>query len=67
MACINCGHRFERNDIRGWYGPGSMYPHLSVGPFCERCYALIKAHEEPRAPATKRSRADERSRDRAEN
>jgi hypothetical protein len=42
-ACINCGHVFRADDIRGSCGP----PHASVGLFCEECYATIKAHEEP--------------------
>lgn len=48
-ACINCWEPFQQGDMRGRYGPGSLAPHLSVGPFCERCYALIKIHEAPAA------------------
>lgn len=40
-ACINCAHMFTPNDVRGYYGA------RAVGPFCERCYTLIKTHEEP--------------------
>lgn len=44
--CINCARIFTLDDVRGWYGPASRMRQASVGPFCERCYALIKAHEE---------------------
>jgi hypothetical protein len=54
-CCINCAHVFGRNDVRGSYGaPGS-----DVGPFCERCYATIKAHEETRPALAAASPAQE--------
>jgi hypothetical protein len=41
-ACINCAFPFKPADIRGYFGPSH---DDDVGPFCVRCYRLIKLHE----------------------
>ncbi len=41
-VCINCGRSVA--EMRCSYGPPGG---TEVGPFCETCYATIKAHEEP--------------------
>jgi hypothetical protein len=59
-ACINCGHAFTADDVRGYYGPPGA---AGVGPFCDTCYACIKGHEEPAAiRATRERKARRRAR-----
>ncbi len=38
--CINCGHPFSHDDVRCSFGS----PADTVGPFCEACDHVIKAH-----------------------
>jgi hypothetical protein len=38
MKCINCARLFRSYDVRCYFGANE------VGPFCDRCDRIIKAH-----------------------